>query len=198
LINAIVFDIGGVIIDHDNDKMLTALSALLARPPAAADLIGQIRTSGIGTGTLGCNRLFERFVDVYGGNAAPADWLAAWTCHFSLKAEMAELIEHNLSKRVDCHICSNTNDLHWCYLADRHAIFRHFRSTYLSFELGLEKPSPAIYHRLAADLGDPSTILFVDDRSENVEAAEDAGFLGHTYSVHDDFLRHLVRLGIPI
>jgi HAD superfamily hydrolase (TIGR01549 family) len=196
MIGGIVFDIGGVIIDHDNAKMLAAINALLARPPSTDDLIGRIRTSGIGTGTLGCSQLFETLADAYGGKAAPADWLAAWTCHFRLKTEMAELIEQRLSKRLACYICSNTKDLHWSYLADRHPILRNFCRTYLSFEVGLEKPDPAIYHRLADDLGDPSTILFVDDRSENIQAAQNAGFLGHTYSVHDDFVRHLGRLGV--
>jgi putative hydrolase of the HAD superfamily len=47
----------------------------------------------------------------------------------------------------------------------------------LSYELRLAKPDPAIFRRCVSELGlPPSRVLFVDDRSENVEAAQALGF----------------------
>jgi len=60
-------------------------------------------------------------------------------------------------------------------LQRRHAWIAAADVTTLSFALGAAKPDPAIYHRCLEDLAvEPARALFVDDRFENVEAAENA------------------------
>jgi putative hydrolase of the HAD superfamily len=54
---------------------------------------------------------------------------------------------------------------------------------FLSAELGLLKPDPAIYLRVAEDLGIPADrIVFVDDRAGNVAGAESVGMTGHVFT----------------
>ncbi|MDR1213176.1 MAG: HAD family phosphatase [Propionibacteriaceae bacterium] len=53
---------------------------------------------------------------------------------------------------------------------------------FYSAELGLAKPDPAIYHHVETALGlAPDQIWFVDDRSENVDAAIDLGWHVHQW-----------------
>jgi putative hydrolase of the HAD superfamily len=54
---------------------------------------------------------------------------------------------------------------------------------FLSAELGLLKPDPAIYLRVAEELGiSADAIVFVDDRAGNVAGAESVGMTGHVFT----------------
>ena len=54
-----------------------------------------------------------------------------------------------------------------------------------SCELGIVKPEPEIYRRCIELLGvQPNEMLFIDDKVENIEAAEALGIRGH---IMDDF-----------
>lgn len=65
----------------------------------------------------------------------------------------------------------------------RHAWLRHFHVCALSCRTGHAKPDPAAYRWCRDALReDPARILFVDDRPENVRAAEAAGMRGHLFT----------------
>jgi putative hydrolase of the HAD superfamily len=54
---------------------------------------------------------------------------------------------------------------------------------FLSAELGLLKPDPAIYLRVAEELGIPADrVVFVDDKAGNVAGAESVGMTGHVFT----------------
>ncbi len=58
-----------------------------------------------------------------------------------------------------------------------------FDRVFVSGELGLVKPDPAIYERVIDELGiTPDEFLFVDNRSENVEGAIAVGGGGHVFT----------------
>ena len=53
---------------------------------------------------------------------------------------------------------------------------------FLSAELGLLKPDPAIYVTVAESLGiPPAEIVFIDNRAGNVAGAESVGMTGHVF-----------------
>ena len=58
-----------------------------------------------------------------------------------------------------------------------------FERVFVSGELGLVKPHAAIYEHVIDELGiTPSELLFVDNRSENVEGARAVGGDGHVFT----------------
>ena len=58
-----------------------------------------------------------------------------------------------------------------------------FERVFVSGELGLVKPHAAIYEHVIDELGiSPSELLFVDNRSENVEGARAVGGDGHVFT----------------
>jgi putative hydrolase of the HAD superfamily len=69
-----------------------------------------------------------------------------------------------------------------------------------SYEIGSVKPEPAIYQDAVAGLGlKPGEILFLDDRTENVEGARAAGLLAEVFSTWEEFLEQtLVRYDLPM
>ena len=65
--------------------------------------------------------------------------------------------------------------------------------TYFSFELGLLKPSEAIFHHMIDDLGvEAEEIFFVDDSQRNVDAATSLGIKARRYEPRTD-LRALLE-----
>jgi putative hydrolase of the HAD superfamily len=60
------------------------------------------------------------------------------------------------------------------------ALFEH---VFVSGELLLLKPDPAIYRHAAETLGiDPHDLVFIDNREVNVRGAESIGVTGHVYT----------------
>src|SRR5665213_2677744 len=116
MLKSVIFDIGGVIIYHDNDKMLGELRKLLAEPPSSEELLSIVRSSGIGTGKTTPLSLFRLLTEQFGGTADYRQWYKAWTCHFSPNLQMIDLIFDLARGGIDCHVCSNTNSAHWSFI----------------------------------------------------------------------------------
>jgi putative hydrolase of the HAD superfamily len=66
---------------------------------------------------------------------------------------------------------------------------------FLSAELGLVKPDPAIYLAVANELGiPPEQIVFVDNKASNVAGAESVGMTGHVFTDADSLRAFLAAL----
>ena len=77
---------------------------------------------------------------------------------------------------------SNTNPVHWAMAVDGYFRYKglqvedFFDKIFLSCELGVEKPEPAIFEKVVEGIGcDPADILFFDDSEVNCEAARKCG-----------------------
>jgi 2-haloacid dehalogenase len=83
------------------------------------------------------------------------------------------------------------------FRADHAALFDRFREILVSGDERLVKPDPAIFalalERFALAPGEG---LFIDDRSENVAAAEAAGFVGHLFCGAEGLRTDLERYGL--
>jgi HAD superfamily hydrolase (TIGR01509 family) len=81
-------------------------------------------------------------------------------------------------------------------LADRRFDFLHkgFEHTVLSYRAGYAKPDRSIYQFAADEAGcDPGSILFIDDISEHVKAAQSFGFDGIIFKGFPDLLNELTK-----
>ncbi|MCL2586035.1 MAG: HAD family phosphatase [Streptosporangiales bacterium] len=85
--------------------------------------------------------------------------------------------------------------------ADFGGIMRHgplreyFEAFFVSGEIGLIKPDPAIYSHALAGLGIAgSDAVFTDNKEENVRAAETLGITGHVFTSPEKLRAFLVSL----
>lgn len=99
------------------------------------------------------------------------------------------LLLEKVRTRYNCSLLSNTNDLHIRYVEHLQPAYPKpfsslFHHIFLSHELHMSKPEPAIYRHLLQTLGIPAKeCLFIDDRPENLEAARKEGI--RTYHLTD-------------
>jgi putative hydrolase of the HAD superfamily len=79
----------------------------------------------------------------------------------------------------------------------RFELRRYFRVAFSSCYMGLRKPEPAIYRRALDILGvPPARVLFIDDREENVAAALAAGIHGLHFTGAAALHAELQTLGV--
>ncbi|MDF3066167.1 MAG: flavin mononucleotide hydrolase 1, chloroplatic [Polyangiaceae bacterium] len=73
------------------------------------------------------------------------------------------------------HVLSNY-PVWYRWIEERLALSRYVSWTFMSCRLGLRKPDPRIFERAAAELGvGTGECLFIDDRSQNCDAARAVG-----------------------
>lgn len=78
----------------------------------------------------------------------------------------------------------------------RFARDRLFEHIFLSCELGVEKPAPEIFVRVAEGIGVPAgDILFFDDSEVNCEAARQCGLQALVAPAHSEWLKYFDENG---
>lgn len=83
-------------------------------------------------------------------------------------------------------------------IAEREYPFlEEFDRRYISGALKLSKPDPAIYAHIEADCGlPPESLLFTDDKAENIEAARVRGWQTHLFDGPEGWAARLVSEGL--
>jgi len=187
---ALVFDLGGVIVSHDNAVLGERLLSRCAAGTSSSALRAIAEAEAYGTGTPLAS-LHQRLAAELGYRGDWQTFSADWCCHLAVDFSMLEFVEA-LGRRNRVLIFSNTNAGHWEYLvratSGRLAAFE----AYLSHEIGLLKPSSDAF-RHVAQAGDiaPGRSIFFDDRADNVEGARAAGFRAEVF-VGEAALRELL------
>ena len=94
-------------------------------------------------------------------------------------------------------ILSNMGDSVLEVLLEKHAWIANFDVHVWSYQLLMAKPDPAIYHHTLAKLGtEPQETLFIDDKSENIAAAQALGIHAIQFSTADKLRTALIATGL--
>ena len=96
-----------------------------------------------------------------------------------------------------CFAASNQEHHRVAYLRDHAGLGAHFDEIVYSAALGVCKPDRVFYTSAQARMGVPvaQSILFVDDRAENVDAARAAGWRAMLYRGPDSLEKALAEWG---
>lgn len=96
---------------------------------------------------------------------------------------MADVVVELTANKVPLFAITNFSGEFWIpFVAREAALFAPFRNILVSGDEKLVKPDPAIYQLALRRFGlSKNEGMFVDDRRENVEAAESNGFAGHVF-----------------
>ncbi|HZB90517.1 MAG TPA: HAD-IA family hydrolase [Stellaceae bacterium] len=188
---ALVFDLGGVIVPHDNEQLYRALAARCRPAPPPAAIAAAARDPGYERGQLPIAHLHRRLVAEFGYAGEWEAFAADWCCHLAIDWAMLAYVERLAAARRVL-LFSNTNHEHWQHLLELSDGRLGSFEAHLSHEIGDAKPALSAFRRVAARAGiDPARSLFVDDRPENVAAARQAGFAAEVFTDQAAFERYL-------
>ena len=186
-VEALVFDLGGVLLDVQLQRTLRAFEALDIRGLGAAEVINGNRACfrDLELGLITQEEFAEAVRRTFPAVAAIPDeqLLEAWNAMLMpFDVQRVELLRE-LGKRCPVYLLSNTNLPHRIRFRES---FRErfggsfdelFVRCFYSDELHLRKPDPEIYRSVARQIGTPpGKLLFIDDNAANVSAARGEGW----------------------
>jgi len=187
-IKNIIFDLGGVIINLNNQLTEDAFVALGTKP--IREYFGHGHADAFfkdyEVGKISDRQFIDAVKELTGISASDEEIVRAWNALLlDFPPERIRLLKE-LGKRYRLFLFSNTNALH---LAALQKIYRdtfpvgeldeHFEKTYYSHLLGMRKPDTASYRHILRENGlNPAETLFVDDAMINVEGANAAELTG--------------------
>lgn len=199
MIKNIIFDLGGVLLDVDMkrtfmefQKLGIDTSLFTSKPADAPSGVPQatvcegITVNGImalyQTGDISTSDFFSAILKACRPGTTVDQVRDAWnSCLFTIPQHRMDAVLQ-LRKRYNVYMLSNTNDAHWVYLlAHQFAtpgadLATHFDRVFVSHEMHLAKPNPAIYQQLLTEIGaQPEECLFLDDATVNTSAAASIG-----------------------
>jgi len=181
-IDALVFDLGGVIVPHDNEVLHRRLVSRCTAADPTDRLRAAVHDARYGNGALPVSALHQRLVDEVGYSGDWPQFVEDWCCHLGLDGDMLTFVEA-LADRHRVMIFSNTNQEHWDNAVAASGGRLGRIEAYLSHEIGDLKPAVSSYLTVAAMAGiEPARSLFLDDRLDNVEGARKAGFQAEVFT----------------
>jgi glucose-1-phosphatase len=194
-----IFDLGGVLVRHDNPTLFDRLAACCAESAAAREhLASGVYFRDIDTGRLSIKALHQRLATDFGFNRPYGEFLELWSSHFSEEPGMDALLAA-LVRRHRVALFSNTNPAHIEHVAARYPATSRVHARYYSFELGLVKPDAAAFERVLELEGRRAEdCIFVDDRADNTAAAAALGMRVVTFTGRDALFATLTKWEIAL
>jgi glucose-1-phosphatase len=198
--DALLFDLGRVVIDIDLNKTLACWAGHAGCD--VAQLVGRFSPDQTfrrhETGEISDAEFFESLRASLGIKLSDAQFLDGWNSIFVGEMPgMARLLAR-AAKRLPLYAFSNTNGAHIEHFSPRYAaVLGHFRKIFLSSAIGLRKPDAKAYDHVVQAIGVPaSRIVFFDDLAENIEGAKARGLIGVHVTSPDNVADALAALGI--
>lgn len=199
-IDALIFDLGNVLVFHDNQLLAERFASRLGvSAERVSALLDRELAEATNRGTLPPERVRPTVLRALGlseDTLGDAEFQALFSSHFRANEPVLELVDR-LADRLPLVLLSNTNALHWRYLAPRLPVLRRFKAVLLSFELGLMKPERRFFERaLSAAETAPARAAFFDDIAPYVDAARALGMQGAVYRSFPELVSALKQLGV--
>lgn len=202
-IKAIVFDLGGVVIDLDFSNFYNSIitQSPLNRPQTPimleffrqSDIYHQGNMSDYEFYQLACDLLqvcklnqsefFDAFNSIISG----------------FNSEIVEIIRQlRDNNRFKLLALSNLNSSHWNFILKKEWDFLdYFDELILSHEIHLTKPDPkAFEYTIQKADCKAGNIVFIDDGLNNIQSAKQLGIIGIKYTNKDELIEELEKLNL--
>ena len=203
-IDALLFDLGGVLIDVDYHKTIDAFAQLgVQNPSSLYNQFGQNQLfDQYEKGEVSSKFFVEQLKPLTKNNTSESDIVTAWNAMIgdfpNEKLDfIAELSQHN-----PCFLLSNTNEIHLKKAIEnlQKTAFKNldelFIKCYYSHIIGKRKPEIETFKWVIDQMGlQPNKVLFIDDSPQHIEGAKKAGLQVIYYKEASDLfsIRDLVN-----
>ena len=199
--DALLFDLGRVVLDIDFDKVMASWAGHAACEPA--QLAGRFSSRDEifrqhERGKISDAEFFGYLRSSLGIGISDAQFLEGWNAIFAGEMPGIAPLLKRAAKRLPLYAFSNTNAPHVEHFSLAYAdVLGHFREIFLSSTIGLRKPDAEAYDHVVQAMNVPaSRIVFFDDSAENIEGARARGLIGVHVTSPDDVAAALAALGI--
>lgn len=198
MINAVIFDIGNVLVEWQPERYYDARIGRERREAFFAEV-----------DMHGVNDAVDRggpFRDtIYKAADARPEWaeeIRLWHDDWLNIAgpdipASADILRALRAKGIRVFALSNFGIGSFAIAEKAWPVLREFDRRYISGHLGMAKPDADIYAEVERDCGwPPETLLFTDDRADNIEAAQARGWQTHLFGGPEGFRARLQEEGL--
>ena len=182
MIDAVIFDIGNVLLKFD--YMIAARRLMehngLSEPPDRARIVAA--KDALESGRIDRPEFLRLVRPEFSHTGADADFIAMWEDIFEENKPLTGIASALAANGMPTYLLSNISCIHHEFIFRRYPVFSTFRDGVYSYKAGALKPEAIIFEKAIAQFGvDPARTLYIDDLAENVAAAERAGLRGIVY-----------------
>jgi putative hydrolase of the HAD superfamily len=182
-VKALLFDLGGVIVDLDYKKTANAFENIgLQNAEKAYSQFNQTDLFNLfETGHISSEEFLAEIQNEITNQVNLSEITKAWNSMIiGFQHSKLEKIK-KLSEQVPCYLLSNTNEIHLNYI--EHLLqemgFKHFlnifESCYFSHQIGKRKPHKETFEWVLNQMNyDAQDVLFIEDSPQHIEGAKSA------------------------
>jgi FMN phosphatase YigB (HAD superfamily) len=177
-IEAIIFDIGRVIIDLDPSRAIATIGAgsTLAPDKLWQEVQKDPLWEGWQEGRVTPREWYENLIARFRTPISFEEFRSAWNSVLVPKLLLPEQLFQHFSKKYRLVLLSNTDPIHVEYMESKFSFLRYFPKRIYSCEVGASKPSVKIFRAAIKAAGaPPRRILYLDDIRGYVLAARRVG-----------------------
>jgi 2-haloacid dehalogenase len=178
-VDAVVFDVGGVLIDWDPRHLYRKIFDDAA---AMERFLAQVCTPAWNEQADAGRPVAEITAELCRDHPDKQPLIESYYARFPemMKSTLDDtvlLLERLHARELPLYVLSNFSAETFPHARERFAFFERFTGMVISGAEGMKKPDPRIYALLTGRFAlAPARTLFIDDRLDNVEAARDAGW----------------------
>ncbi len=197
VIDAVIFDFGGVLLDIDYHATARALGALIQ--PEVSGIFSQAQQSelfdALETGSISEEVFYQGLDALAGRRVERSQWEAAWNAMLGgTRRERLDFVRE-VSRQRRTFLLSNTNSIHKrafdktlaAVLGSAEGFDQLFEKAHYSHLLGLRKPHAEVFRALITQHGlRPERTLFIDDSVQHIKGAQALGL--QTYHLQTELL----------
>jgi epoxide hydrolase-like predicted phosphatase len=198
MIKAVIFDLGGVLIDFPIPKMIEFCARSLGITEKELVREARLLRKPFQEGTISEDELWETICAKTGAArpVSPSLWEEAFRVAYREKGDVFSVVDALKARQYKIGLLSNTEAPSIrCLDSGRY----NFDALVYSCVEGLSKPEPEIYWLALARLGTaPVEAVFVDDQKENIDASRNLGIHSILFRESGQLREELARLGVEI
>ena len=181
----VIFDLGGIVVPESGGMISNEMAAYLKISPEQLSRFTDTRARALTCGTM---TLLEMYSDMVHALSLPIPAESVLKHHLSFYRQFCTRHDANVVgiiqslKRSFSVACLTNTEMEIRDICKQTGLFDYFQKSFLSVELKMQKPDREIYVEVVRFLGClPGKIVFIDDKGENVEAANEIGMHGFLY-----------------
>lgn len=196
----IIFDIGGVLIDFSEMDYIRYLhrTVLPGIPVRKLEKFIMPLTQLMDYGILNVPQLERMVAKHFGLKKLDLRWVQGYMEVARPIKETIRLCD-SLTKRYRVALLSNIPHSRWAEMSMTYLNGLKPEKIFLSYQLHLRKPEPAIYRYVLMETGvKASEAIFIDNQIENVIAAESEGIDSVWFRDHEQLVKELKKFGITL